>query len=322
VTTLSDEQIDELERLERAAWVAPWVAHTFEIDCPCPNGEDCGDTHSCEQIEAPEAYPSSPEEPAAPGEGQCVVQISVPGLESLAGPTAAFIAAARNALPSLLAEVTAARASRSAPPAPERAEIERLARSYKAMEHPAAQEHALAAVLAAFDRALAAHGESATGDVTREAPEIGHDCGTCAHGDLQPLAEPCRSCLHDCASFRGFTRWTAAPPAPSAPTTREACSTPRLAPKGRNGDESTEDHDAPDFCVCGVRMDRHAPSPSPADREESAGGGLCRRLEANGGGMCDMRAGHKGRCGTRISPQGHRRWFAAASPADAKEGTP
>jgi hypothetical protein len=171
-------------------------------------------------------------------------------------------------------------------------------------------------------RALAAHGESATGDVTREAPEIGHDCGTCAHGDLQPLAEPCRSCLHDCASFRGFTRWTAAPPAPSAPTTREACSTPRLAPKGRNGDESTEDHDAPDFCVCGVRMDRHAPSPSPADREESAGGGLCRRLEANGGGMCDMRAGHKGRCGTRISPQGHRRWFAAASPADAKEGTP
>jgi hypothetical protein len=102
---MSDEtKIAELERLMAAAWPAPWVAHTFEIDCPCPNGEHCGDTHSCEQVEAPEAYPASPEEPAAPGEGQCVVQISVPGLESLAGPTAAFIVAARNTLPSLLTE--------------------------------------------------------------------------------------------------------------------------------------------------------------------------------------------------------------------------
>ena len=110
-TRLTDEQIAELERLMAGAWPAPWVAHTFEIDCPCPNGEDCGDLHTCEQVEAPEAYPASPEDPAEPGDGQCVVQISVPGLESLAGPNAAFIARARNALPSLLAEVRAARAS-------------------------------------------------------------------------------------------------------------------------------------------------------------------------------------------------------------------
>jgi hypothetical protein len=59
------------------------------------------------------------------------------------------------------------------------------------------------------------------------------------------------------------------------------------------------------------------PAPPPETREAP-----CGREETDGGGTCDMRAGHKGRCGTRISPQGHRRWFAAASPADAKEGTP
>lgn len=109
---LSEERLAELERLLTGAWPAPWVAHTFEIECPCPNGEDCGDLHTCEQIEAPEAYPASPEEPAPAGEGQCVVQIAVPGLESLAGPNAAFIAAARNALPALVSEV---RRLRSAP---------------------------------------------------------------------------------------------------------------------------------------------------------------------------------------------------------------
>jgi hypothetical protein len=102
---VSEEQLANLERLIAGAWAAPWVAHTFEIDCPCPNGDDCGDTHTCEQVEAPEAYPASPEDPAPAGEGQCVVQISVPGLESLARPNAEFIVAARNALPALIAEV-------------------------------------------------------------------------------------------------------------------------------------------------------------------------------------------------------------------------
>ncbi len=91
--------ITELRRLLAASpWCAPWVAHTFEIDCPCPNGEDCGDTHTCEHIEAPDAYP----------DGQCVVQISVPGLERFSAPTGQLIAAMRNALPALLDEAEAA----------------------------------------------------------------------------------------------------------------------------------------------------------------------------------------------------------------------
>src|SRR5512146_64648 len=104
-TDLTDTEIAELKRLEAKTWAAPWTARTFEIYCPCPNGEDCGSSHTCEEVEAREAYPASHEEPADEGEGQCVVQISVPGLESLAGPTAEFIAAVRNDLPSLLAEV-------------------------------------------------------------------------------------------------------------------------------------------------------------------------------------------------------------------------
>ncbi|GMV18406.1 MAG: hypothetical protein AMXMBFR56_66300 [Polyangiaceae bacterium] len=75
-------------------WKAPWVARTFEIDCPCPNGEDCGDPHDCCEVEAPEEYP----------DGQCVVQIHVPGLETFARPTAELIAFYRTAAPQLAAE--------------------------------------------------------------------------------------------------------------------------------------------------------------------------------------------------------------------------
>jgi len=90
---------DLWKKLDALPWPAPWVARTWEVDCPCPNGQHCGDTHSCEEVEAPEAYPASPEEPAPAGEGQCVVQISTPGLECFARPCAEFIAAARNELP-------------------------------------------------------------------------------------------------------------------------------------------------------------------------------------------------------------------------------
>ena len=82
------------------AWKPPWAAHTFEIDCPCPNGEHCGETHTCEEVEAPEAYP----------DGQCVVQIDVPGLERFARPTAELIAEYRTAAPLLAAEVERLRA--------------------------------------------------------------------------------------------------------------------------------------------------------------------------------------------------------------------
>jgi hypothetical protein len=122
----TEEQIAELEALMAQAWPAPWTARTFEIDCPCPNGEHCGDSHTCEEVEAPEAYPASPAAPAAEGEGQCVVQISVPGLESLAGPNARFIATARNLLPSLIAALRAARAS--GPDADTNADMIRLIR--------------------------------------------------------------------------------------------------------------------------------------------------------------------------------------------------
>ena len=107
MSMITEEQLIEWEALtaDSRLWAAPWIARTFEIDCPCPNGEDCGETHSCEEVESPEAYPASPAAPAAVGEGQCVVQISVPGLESLSRPTAEFIAASRTAMPALLAEV-------------------------------------------------------------------------------------------------------------------------------------------------------------------------------------------------------------------------
>jgi hypothetical protein len=92
---------DLWDKLDALPWPAPWAAHTFEIDCPCPNGDHCGDTHDCAEVEAREAYPSSPEEPASPGRGQCVVQISTPGLETFSRPCAEFIAAARNELPAI-----------------------------------------------------------------------------------------------------------------------------------------------------------------------------------------------------------------------------
>ena len=101
--------IDALSALEQAAFCAPWTAHTFEIDCPCPNGVHCGDSHTCEEVEAPQEYPHSPDDPAQTGDGQCVVQISVPGLETFAKRNAALIVATRNALPALLAEIRAAR---------------------------------------------------------------------------------------------------------------------------------------------------------------------------------------------------------------------
>ena len=96
---------DLWDKLDALPWPGPWVAHTFEIDCPCPNGEHCGDTHDCAEVEDRTAYPASPEKPAEPGHGQCVVQINTPGLETFAKPCAEFIAAARNELPAIRARL-------------------------------------------------------------------------------------------------------------------------------------------------------------------------------------------------------------------------
>lgn len=88
----------------KGVWRAPWSARTFEIECPCPNGKHCGEPHTCEEVGALEAYPcGEPGAPAEEGEGQCVVQIDVPGLETFAGPTAAAIVALRNNAAALLA---------------------------------------------------------------------------------------------------------------------------------------------------------------------------------------------------------------------------
>ena len=96
---------DLWDKLDALPWPGPWVAHTFEVDCPCPNGEDCGAMHDCTEVEDRTAYPSSPEDPAEPGSGQCVVQINTPGLETFAKPCAEFIAAARNELPAIRARL-------------------------------------------------------------------------------------------------------------------------------------------------------------------------------------------------------------------------
>jgi hypothetical protein len=44
VTILS---IDDLRAIEAKLWPAPWRARSFEIDCPCPNDEHCGNSHTC-----------------------------------------------------------------------------------------------------------------------------------------------------------------------------------------------------------------------------------------------------------------------------------
>jgi hypothetical protein len=92
---------DLWKKLDALPWPAPWTATTFEIECPCPNGADCGDDHTCDEVAALEAYPWSPGRPAKEGSGQCVVQISTPGIECFSRPCAEFIASARNELPAI-----------------------------------------------------------------------------------------------------------------------------------------------------------------------------------------------------------------------------
>jgi hypothetical protein len=98
--------LDAIEAAVRAkgVWAAPWSARRFAIECPCPRGVHCGELHTCWEVEAREEYPhGAPGEPADEGDGQCVVQIEVPGLEDFAAPTAAAIVAMRNGIEGLLA---------------------------------------------------------------------------------------------------------------------------------------------------------------------------------------------------------------------------
>ena len=113
--TRSDLDLDAIEAAlaDPCLWAAPWTAHTFEIDCPCPGGSSCGSMHTCVEVEAREEYPhGAPGEPAEEGDGQCVVQISVPGLERFAASTARAIALLRNHGPALVARLRRAEAER------------------------------------------------------------------------------------------------------------------------------------------------------------------------------------------------------------------
>lgn len=100
--------LNELERLANACFVGPWKANTWEVECPdlyIDGG--CGDTHDVETLTAPKEYPQDEECP------QVITQIDsthggkieIVGLERFAKPHAAFIAAARTAVPELIARV-------------------------------------------------------------------------------------------------------------------------------------------------------------------------------------------------------------------------
>lgn len=96
--------LDELGRLEREAFRAPWTYDQWEVECSaceggtnepetgCPNPDCNGANAPIVAVEAPEEYPN----------GQLVAQISVPGLLSLADKNGAMIAQLRNAAPELL----------------------------------------------------------------------------------------------------------------------------------------------------------------------------------------------------------------------------
>jgi hypothetical protein len=99
--TLTEQELDELERLEKEAFRAPWTYANFEVECDtCNAGEDCGNPECdgshvpCTQIESPDEYP----------DGQVVAQFQVPGISTLADRNGALIVALRNAAPSLLSQ--------------------------------------------------------------------------------------------------------------------------------------------------------------------------------------------------------------------------
>lgn len=97
---LTDEELSELEELDKSAFRGPWTYEFWEIDCRAIGlGEDCGLEHNIATVLAPEEYPNDPDSP------QVVAQIDVPGLESFAANNGRLIALARNALPRLLREI-------------------------------------------------------------------------------------------------------------------------------------------------------------------------------------------------------------------------
>jgi hypothetical protein len=112
---LPTETLDELERLEREAFRAPWTYDQWEVECSaCEGGTnepESGCTNpDCDGADAPIIAVESPEEYP---DGQVVAQISVPGLLCLADKNGALIAKMRNALPALLHSAKALAAERA-----------------------------------------------------------------------------------------------------------------------------------------------------------------------------------------------------------------
>ena len=107
--TITKEARAKWKALCDAAFKGPWRYHKFEIefDYSIDHSNSCpqdGYTPDCVEVEAPDEYP----------DGQCVCQqnvLLVPGLEQFADANGAFIAAAREAVPKLLADLDVAEAA-------------------------------------------------------------------------------------------------------------------------------------------------------------------------------------------------------------------
>ena len=94
----------EISAREQAAFRGPWTHDTCTVECspddprcPEPTPDDCQGEREVLRIEAPEEDP----------DGQVVCDVY--GLETFAGPNAAFIAEARADVPDMLAELHEAR---------------------------------------------------------------------------------------------------------------------------------------------------------------------------------------------------------------------
>jgi hypothetical protein len=111
--TMSDIDLDALERAAKAAFRGPWRAERWEVACEDADegGDDCdeyGENHTVSTVTAPDQYPADEENP------QVVAQIDedhggrirTPGLEQFARANALHIATASpDVILALVAEV-------------------------------------------------------------------------------------------------------------------------------------------------------------------------------------------------------------------------
>src|SRR5262245_5590801 len=106
---MTDDELSKLEALAGAAFKGPWRYGRFTVECERHEYEDCPGEgrHDVVRVEAPHENPESREEPQAVADVLC----DVPGLERFAQANGEFIAAAREAVPRLVAALRAERAA-------------------------------------------------------------------------------------------------------------------------------------------------------------------------------------------------------------------